>query len=47
MLAFIYGERPLDEYDAFIKELNDSYMFGEYMDAATEQLIGYGYDVTK
>ena len=47
MLAFIYGERPLDEYDAFIKELNDNYMFAEYMEAAADQLISFGYDVTK
>ena len=45
LTAFIYGERPIDEYDAFLDELRDLYMFDEYMEAATEQLNSYGYGV--
>ena len=43
LLAFVYGDRSLDEYDKFIQELYDSYAFQSYMDAAAEQLAGYGY----
>lgn len=42
MLAFIKGERPISEYDAFLEELNNSYDFGTYMEIATEQLIEQG-----
>lgn len=45
LAAFVYGEREIsqEEYDAFIQELNDQYNFDLYMEAATEQLNGYGY----
>ena len=43
-LAFIYGERELtqEEYDKFIQELNDLYLFDVYMAAAEEQLREQG-----
>ena len=43
LLEFIYGERPIEEYDDFIQELNDSYFFNDYMEAAALQLAAYGY----
>ncbi len=42
MLAFIKGERPISEYDAFLQELNNSYAFEEYMNIAAEQLVALG-----
>ncbi len=42
LAAFIYGDRPIDEYDAFLQELRDNYMFDEYMASATEPLNSYG-----
>jgi len=39
LIAFIQGERPIDEYDAFVQELYDVYDFQRYMDIAAEQLI--------
>lgn len=42
LIAFVQGERSLDEYDTFIQELYDSYNFQAYMDVAAEQLIGMG-----
>lgn len=43
LLAFIYGDRSIDEYDAFIQELYDVYAFDAYMEAAAEQMAAYGY----
>lgn len=42
LIAFIQGERPIEEYDAFVQELYDIYNFGAYMDLAAEQLIARG-----
>lgn len=42
MIAFIKGERPIAEYDAFIKELYDSYDFGTYMEICASQLVEQG-----
>ncbi len=39
MIAVVMGERAISEYDAFIKELKDSYGFDEYMKICTEQLV--------
>lgn len=43
MTAFIFGTRPISEYDQFIEELNASFGFDEYMKAAEEQLRAQGY----
>lgn len=43
LIAFIYGQRPIDEYDDFIGELNSIYGFDKYMEAADEQLRAAGY----
>ena len=42
LIAFIQGERPIEEYDAFVQELYDIYNFGAYMDLAAEQLTDMG-----
>lgn len=42
MIAFVKGERAITEYDAFIKELNDTYMFGDYMELCAQQLVEQG-----
>ncbi|MBR5231467.1 MAG: hypothetical protein IKW00_04395 [Clostridia bacterium] len=38
MIKFIKGERALEEYDAFIKELYDAYDFQTWLDICEEQL---------
>jgi len=43
MIKFVYGERPVDEYDNFIQELKDSFQFDEYMEAAKSQMKEKGY----
>ena len=43
MTAFIFGTRPISEYDQFIEELNTSFGFDEYMKMAEEQLRAQGY----
>lgn len=43
LTAFIYGTRPLEEYDAFVQELYDLYNLGTYLDAATATLTELGY----
>ena len=43
LIAFVKGERPVEEYDQFIKELYDVYSFQEYLDICTEQLVDLGY----
>jgi len=47
LTAFVYGDRPIsqEEYDKFLKELDDMYGFNAYMESATEQLNAYGYGV--
>jgi len=47
LTAFVYGDRPIsqEEYDKFLKELDDLYGFNAYMESATEQLNAYGYGV--
>ncbi len=42
LIAFIQGERSIDEYDTFINELYSVYDFQTYMDIATEQLTEMG-----
>lgn len=42
MIAFIKGERALDEYDAFIQELYDAYDFQTWLDICSEQLVAQG-----
>ena len=42
MIQFIKGERPLDQYDAFIKELYDAYDFQTWLDICEEQLQAQG-----
>lgn len=43
LLAFLYGDRDIATYDAFIQELYDTYAFGDYMEAAAAQMTAYGY----
>ena len=43
MISFIFGQRPLEEYDQFLEELNKSFSFDEYMDEARRQLREKGY----
>ncbi|WP_240418659.1 extracellular solute-binding protein [Paenibacillus periandrae] len=40
---FIYGKRPLTEYDSFLKTLETSMNYKVYMDAAQKQLKELGY----
>lgn len=42
MLAFIKGERPIEEYDAFVDELYSIYDLQTYMDIASSQLTEMG-----
>jgi putative aldouronate transport system substrate-binding protein len=41
---FVYGKRPMTEYDAFIKTLETSMNYKAFMDAGTKQLndLGFG-----
>jgi putative aldouronate transport system substrate-binding protein len=43
LIAFVYGDRPISEYDAFIKELYDIYGFGDYLKACDTQMRAFGY----
>lgn len=43
MISFIYGQRPIDEYDQFIEELNTSFQFNTYLESARQQLQEKGY----
>lgn len=43
LIAFIYGDRPISEYDKFLGELDSVYGFDKYMAVAAEQMKGYGY----
>lgn len=38
LIAFIYGSKPLSEYDAFIKELETKYKYKEYMDFIAKEM---------
>lgn len=42
LIAFIKGERALDDWDAFIKELYDAYDFQTWLDICEEQLQAAG-----
>ena len=42
MLAFIKGDRPIDDYDNFVQELYNIYDLQTYLDIATEQLTEMG-----
>ena len=42
LIAFVKGERALDEYDTFIQELYDSYDFQTWLDICEEQLVAQG-----
>lgn len=43
LLNFTTGSRSLDEYDAFVQELNTTYNYQAFRDAAQQQLIQLGY----
>ena len=44
LTAFIYGERPIDEYEDFLQELEDLFQFESvYMESAKQQLQESGY----
>lgn len=42
MINFIKGARPLSEYDAFLEELNTTFNYQTYRDAAQQQLTELG-----
>lgn len=43
LARFLYGKRPLSEYDEFLSTLSKSMNYDAYLDAATKQLNGLGY----
>ncbi|MFD0679769.1 MULTISPECIES: extracellular solute-binding protein [unclassified Paenibacillus] len=43
LAKFIYGKRPLSEYDSFLKTLETSMNYKAYLDAAEKQLKDLGY----
>ncbi|MFE5317431.1 extracellular solute-binding protein [Paenibacillus sp. NPDC056579] len=43
LAKFVYGKRPLSEYDAFLKTLEGSMNYKAYLDAAQKQLKDLGY----
>ncbi|TBL74699.1 extracellular solute-binding protein [Paenibacillus thalictri] len=42
LVKFIYGKRPLEEYDAFVKALMDNFKYKSYMDEAQKTITGLG-----
>lgn len=42
-IKFIYGERSLDEWDAYVETLNNTYQLTAYMEKAAEDLTVKGY----
>ncbi|MGO4273196.1 ABC transporter substrate-binding protein, partial [Paenibacillus sp. TAF58] len=40
---FLYGKRPLSEYDSFLKTLETSMNYKAYLDAANKQIKELGY----
>ena len=42
LIKFIYGRRPIEEYDAFVDTLMNLYNFKSYMEAAKTQLTELG-----
>ena len=40
---FIYGSRPMSEYDSFLSSLYSTYNLQAYLDDATAQLTQIGY----
>ena len=40
---FIYGKRPLDQYDAFLKTLEGNFNYKMYVDSVTNQLKALGF----
>lgn len=43
LIKFIYGRRPIEEYDEFVKTLKEVYSYQSYLDAAGETLQSMGY----
>jgi putative aldouronate transport system substrate-binding protein len=43
LTKFIYGRRPLEEYDAFVQTLYDTYELEKYMEIADSVLKASGY----
>lgn len=43
MTKFIYGQRPIDDYDKFLEELESMFGFSDYMKNAEEQLKKYNF----
>lgn len=43
MIKFIYGDRSLDEWDAYVDTLNSTYNLTDYLDKATSDLTEKGY----
>ena len=42
ILKFMYGRRPLSEYDAFLSTLRNRFQYQKYEDAAIQQLMALG-----
>jgi hypothetical protein len=42
LINFIKGTRPLDEYDAFLQELDTTFNYQAYREAAEQQLKELG-----
>ncbi|WNR45629.1 extracellular solute-binding protein [Paenibacillus roseipurpureus] len=42
MIKFLFGKRPLDQYDDFIKTLNTTYQLPKYLDEATKSFKEQG-----
>ncbi len=42
LVKFIYGKTKLDQYDAFIKTLEDTFGYGKYLESAEQQLKELG-----
>ena len=43
MIKFIYGERPLTEWDSYVETLNNTYQLSDYMEKAISDLTVKGY----
>lgn len=43
LIKFVYGRRPLSEYDAFLKELEDNFKYSTYLDSCSEQAKSLGF----
>lgn len=42
VMKFIFGERPIEEYDDFIATLNSTYRYDEFVAGVNEHVQGLG-----